>query len=479
VSEVTATRFVGIAQGPSLARGLRHALRFLVVGGADMAALGAAILLGYLAVGLFGLGSPVESMLMLSVVMALTVLVAATAFGLYDAAGLDPLERFRRRVLVSLWLPWPSLGIIPLVEPLALDAVLLVGLSSLIFLPLSMFLETGARRFLVARAAWGTDVVVIGSGEDLARVTRDLLAQPEIGLRPIGYFGEPPQQGADVSVPRLGAVTDVHTAAGVAEVAVVLASPALRGLDLSALSFSRIVLVPEAGDLPLVSVQARGLGQRAGFDFANPSRARTGQFAKRAVDLAIAIPAIIFTAPLVLFVALLIKVISPGPAFYTQPRVGWRGETVRILKLRSMHTDAAARLDELLRRDPEARREWETYVKLSRDPRILPVIGNFIRRTSIDELPQLWNVVRGDISLVGPRPFPEYHLAKFSPQFRALRCAVRPGLTGLWQVSDRSGADLHQQEAIDTFYIRNWSLWLDLFIVLRTVPAILAARGAR
>lgn len=479
MSEITATQFVGLAPVPKAGRGLRRALRLVALGVADMLAFGAALLLGYLALRLFGAEVPAETMATLAVTMALTALVAGAALALYDAAGLDPLERFRRRVLVSLWLPWPGLGIFALAGPVTPDALLLMGFTSLAFLPLSMLLEAVAVRLLVARAAWGADVVMIGAGGDVARVASDLLAKPEIGLRPIGYFGDAPERGMGVAVPRLGSIADLSTLGGMAEIAVVLASPALRGLDISALPFSRIVLVPESGEVPLVSMQTRALGRSAGVDFANPARARTGQCGKRVVDLAIAVPALLIAAPLILLMALIIKRLSPGPAFYTQPRIGWRGETVGILKLRSMYTDADERLEELLRNDPEARREWDTYVKLSRDPRILPVIGNFIRRTSIDELPQLWNVVRGDISLVGPRPFPAYHVAKFSPQFQALRCAVRPGLTGLWQVSDRSGADLQQQEAIDTFYIRNWSLWLDFFIVMRTLPAVLATKGAR
>jgi lipopolysaccharide/colanic/teichoic acid biosynthesis glycosyltransferase len=173
-----------------------------------------------------------------------------------------------------------------------------------------------------------------------------------------------------------------------------------------------------------------------------------------------------------------IKAVSRGPVLYCQAREGEGGRPISVWKLRTMRADAEAVLSGHLLQSPEAREEWRRYFKLRNDPRVLRGIGRLLRRTSLDELPQLWNVLRGEMSLVGPRPFPQYHLDQFPPDFRRLRTKVTPGLTGLWQVSARGKGDLATQEALDTYYIRNWSPWLDLLILARTVRAVILSEGA-
>ena len=224
--------------------------------------------------------------------------------------------------------------------------------------------------------------------------------------------------------------------------------------------------------------EPRDLGGMIGFETRQKLLNPLAQWIKRTLDLAAASGGLLVCAPLLGVCALWIRKASPGSPFYTQEREGRDGTTLRILKLRTMFPNADEMLEAHLAGDPEAREEWERFCKLKHDPRILPGVGHFLRKTSLDELPQLWNVLRGEMSLVGPRPFPRYHLEGFGPRFRALRSRVKPGLTGLWQVSDRADGDLEVQEALDTYYIRNWSLWLDLYILARTVRAVLFPRGA-
>jgi lipopolysaccharide/colanic/teichoic acid biosynthesis glycosyltransferase len=150
----------------------------------------------------------------------------------------------------------------------------------------------------------------------------------------------------------------------------------------------------------------------------------------------------------------------------------------RVWKFRTMFCGAEEVLEDFLENHPEYKQQWERERKLISDPRVVPYLGQFLRKSSLDELPQFWNVLKGEMSLVGPRPLPEYHLAQFDQSFRQYRAKVTPGITGLWQVSSRGNGNCEMYIECDSHYIRNWSLWLDLKILLRTFIAVLSGRGA-
>lgn len=197
---------------------------------------------------------------------------------------------------------------------------------------------------------------------------------------------------------------------------------------------------------------------------------------KRAVDVAGAGTALIIAAPLLLVVTLLIKWQSPGPAFYLDERIGRHRRRFKVWKFRTMVCNADQVLNDYLDACPTRREEWNRDLKLKDDPRITP-IGRWLRKTSIDELPQLWNVLKGEMSLVGPRPILMAEGPKYANKLAAY-CNVLPGITGLWQISGRNDTSYADRVELQIYYARHWSLWLDLYILAKTIPVVLLRRGA-
>jgi exopolysaccharide production protein ExoY len=210
--------------------------------------------------------------------------------------------------------------------------------------------------------------------------------------------------------------------------------------------------------------------------FASKMAAPIGLTSKRVVDIALALSGIILIAPLLIICFLATILSSPGPALFRHRRVGFNGRKFDCFKFRTMVTDAPDRLRQLLDADPLAAAEWATHRKLRNDPRVT-AIGAILRKSSLDELPQLFNVLRGDMSIVGPRPVTEEELVRYSSSVGAY-LACRPGITGLWQVSGRSTATYNKRIACDTFYARNWSMALDAKILIVTIPSVLLLDNA-
>lgn len=201
-----------------------------------------------------------------------------------------------------------------------------------------------------------------------------------------------------------------------------------------------------------------------------------GSRGKRFIDVTLALFGIVFLSPLFLFCCLLCLVSSPGPIIFGHHRIGYGGRVFKCFKFRTMVVDADARLRAYLATDPAANAEWLSSRKLRNDPRVT-TIGAVLRRSSLDELPQLFNILVGDMSVVGPRPITEDELSNYSSRAKDY-FACRPGITGLWQVSGRSSTTYRRRVACDTYYARNWSSFLDLKIMIATVPALFRTDGA-
>ena len=202
----------------------------------------------------------------------------------------------------------------------------------------------------------------------------------------------------------------------------------------------------------------------------------SSRFLKRALDIVVSFTALLCLLPLLVFLCIAIKITSRGPVFFSQERIGLHGKRFQAWKFRSMVSNATAELESYLERYPELRTEWNQTRKLRKDPRITG-IGHLIRRSSLDELPQLWNVFVGQMSLVGPRPIQSTEVAKYGATFDDY-IRVIPGITGLWQISGRSNTTYAERLVLDKFYVRNWSIWFDIYILYRTLKTVATCEGA-
>jgi Undecaprenyl-phosphate galactose phosphotransferase WbaP len=448
----------------------------------DILAVLASGALAYLLWAKLRLDQPGDVYLALIPWLGLVPLAFATA-GLYPALGTGPVELLRRLTtrltLVFVLLASASFALqLPYVYSRV--TFFLTWALSLVLVPLVRHLFTST----FGRTRWWPEpVVVVGEIGPAESVCRGLQASRASGFRAVAVLTGREEQPIRqlVGVPCYP-LAEAGTLVGLgARVALVAAGDDLGTSKLVGWlqnTFHHVIVLYGGGGLPAERADARNLGGLLGIEFTNELLAQPNRVLKRSLDLVLGGVSLLLAAPLVALAACLVKATSRGPAFFLQEREGLHGRRFRLWKLRTMRANAQDLLESHLAADPDARRSWDEKFKLDHDPRVIPVVGTLLRRLSVDELPQLWNVVRGDMSLVGPRPFPDYHLERFSPAFRSLRSRVRPGLTGLWQVAVRSTGGLQQQEAYDSYYIRNWSVWMDLYVLVRTLGAVVSGRGA-
>jgi len=401
---------------------------------------------------------------------------------LYPGYGLTAVERLRRRLRTTfgfflVFITWNFLAH----ESGRSRGILLITLVFALFLP--PFFQLVLRKILIRLNLWGMPVVVLGAGQTGEHVVNSLLKDAVLGYRPIALFDDDKRKwGASIAgVPVVGNLSQADEFSRKVMCALIAIPGAGRErvVDLARhLPFFNVIIVPDLIGLQSLWVESRDLGGVIGLEIQKNLLLRRNWYLKRLMDYALGVPLFVASLPILTLLALWTMLVSPGTPFYCQVREGRGGRKFKVWKMRTMFPHADRLLQDYLEQNPDLRQEWNQFFKLKDDPRILPVVGALLRKTSLDELPQLWNVLRGEMSLVGPRPFPHYHLEQFDESFREMRRSVMPGMTGMWQVSARSDGNLAVQETLDSYYIRNWSVWLDLSLLARTVSVVLSGKGA-
>jgi Undecaprenyl-phosphate galactose phosphotransferase WbaP len=322
---------------------------------------------------------------------------------------------------------------------------------------------------------------LVGSGAVASLVLRKLKSQSHLGLRPVAVLTNQVVESEMDGIPiyKLEYLSQI-AASGVRHA--IVAAPELTQSEFAEVmerggdAFPNLILIPDMDSVWKVGSYTRDLVGVLVLQVGNNSLQSGSRITKRAIDLACSMMLSLFLLPLLMIISLLVVLYSGFPVFYSHKRLGRGGRTFHILKFRTMVQNSKEVLEFCLANNPELRNEWVNNHKLRNDPRIT-WIGKILRKTSLDELPQLWNVIKGDMSLVGPRPIVESEVAKYKKAYH-LYAKTTPGITGLWQVSGRNRTTYAERIAYDTYYVRNWSVWLDIYLLVKTVGVVVTGHGA-
>jgi len=416
-------------------------------------------------------------------VLALTLLLVFAYKGLYPGLGLTYAEELRH-IVTSISLAFLILigGTFLLKITSTYSRLVLIftwGLS-LVFIPAGRYL---ARRLLLRLKLWGEPVAIIGDLPKALPLASYFWRMPQFGIRPFAvlrskycssddFKAYPPLPVAKIK--DFANDLSLHTAL----VVINDLNDVDAVIDRYRFVFQRVILIKyQSGRFGLNSLKTLDFSDVLGLQVQHNLLSFWSQLLKRLVDIVASFFGLLVIAPFLGLMVVLIKIDSPGGVFFRQPRLGKDGRVFVPLKFRTMHRNAVQVLQEKLALAPELKKEWDRYQKLKNDPRITR-IGKYLRRFSLDELPQLWNVLLGEMSLVGPRPMLVNQREIYGELFKSY-IRVTPGITGLWQVSGRNQITFERRAELDDEYIQRWSLWLDIYILLKTVKVVLTREGAQ
>lgn len=422
--------------------------------------------------------------------LAVTLLFFLAYEGLYQRrySFWQEAQRLTRAVILAMLVTLALVFVHKTGGTISRPFLLLFWLNLFWILPLVRY---WGKRLLAHLGLWQREILILGAGETGRLLLQAFRRDVSLGYHPIAFLdddAEKQSRGVAVDqevVPVLGPLSWAEgVIAGLGLSDVVVAIPGLEGKNLVELVnrlqrvTRNVLVVPDLFGLPLVGLEASFLYDQQALLLNVHNNLADGfnVFLKRFFDLTLSLFLLPFLLPVMAVIAVAIKLDSPGPIFYSHRRIGRGGKEFRLHKFRSMVQDADKVLDAYLRNSPSLRQEWERDFKLKHDPRITRV-GRIIRKLSLDELPQLFNVIKGEMSLVGPRPIVSKEVEKYG-NFIEYYFAVRPGVTGLWQVSGRNDTDYATRVQLDAWYVRNWSFLLDLILLVRTIRAVLKKDGA-
>lgn len=388
---------------------------------------------------------------------------------IYPAAPLSPVEELRRLAGSAALTHLGVIAVLALARQTTEDySRVVIAASGCLVAMLAQPFRDIVRLVLAASGVGRIPVVVAGGGDVARRVVEALDHDPYLGFRVVGQFTE-------------DRLRDVVAEARRLNVRVLVACQDVRLFQCQVEEYSRwfthVEYLPTARTFPVLGARAVTFDGLGGLEMVNQGQMKVLRVQKWLLDKLLASLAFVALLPFFAIVPLLIKLTSRGPVFYRQERLGKNGRPIRVWKFRSMYIDADERLRQILAADTQAAAEWKTDFKLKKDPRVTP-LGRFLRRTSIDEFPQLFNVFAGEMALIGPRPIVAEEVPYYGDSYKVFS-SVLPGITGLWQASGRSDTGYARRVALDTYYVLNWSPWMDIWILLKTISAVALMRGAR
>ena len=396
-------------------------------------------------------------------------------------------KRVLKAVTLAFVLIFAGVSLAKLSGEVSRTVIVITYFSALMLLPLLRYLT---KSLLAAAGIWQEYVLILGIGNTAQKIAANLEKDRYLGYRIYGFLKQQEERQKIVKInsqdfPVIGDFGDAQRILVEARIRqVIISAPNLSGDELVLFTnelqpyTNSILIVPDLAGIPVVGGETeyffddRILAYRTKNNLASPGN----QLIKRLFDIFVCLILSIVIIPLLVIIAVAIKLDSKGPIIFSHNRVGYRGKDFKCYKYRTMVANSQQVLEEMFETNPDLQQQWEEDFKLKNDPRITRV-GKILRKTSLDELPQIFNVLKCEMSLVGPRPIVRGEIHKFGPHIKEY-LMVRPGMTGLWVNSGRNDVDYDERVQMETWYVRNWSLWMDISLLFRTIPVVLGRKGA-